>query len=321
MRTSELWNKAEIQQGTLTPVVLRVCESERAGVFFFFCFFGLFDPYQLMWTRSRWNNVKQDIYCSTSLRRSGGFCGLDCILGSGSVFGFVCLCVLVSVWKVFLAVNHNDRIMISLVLFSCFSCSREARTHEAIESGHFCGSVRELWGVCVCRVLNCVCILRVSAYFHIFLRHKKFSRLPFLFIPPDWDLCDKERTPPAKNYLVQRWPAPPWDQGQERGCVCGRISWTERIQSSIFHRTKQRIIVAISFFQTPTWSPHWWRRPLVSTLSRAPCSWSPPRQTRTLSSSAPWSTACQETRTNRRNPTPSTSTSTVSVRKGWEYEL
>lgn len=38
---------------------LCVCQREEE------CCFLLFDPYQLMWTRSPWNNVKQEIYCLT----------------------------------------------------------------------------------------------------------------------------------------------------------------------------------------------------------------------------------------------------------------
>lgn len=70
--------------------------------------------------------------------------------------------------------------------------------------------------------------------------------------------------------------------------------------------------------QRHTWFPQWWRRPQVFTPSRAPCTCSPQRQTRTLCFSALWSTACQEMISNRRSPTASPSTSTVSGEEGRE---
>lgn len=101
-------------------------------------------------------------------------------------------------------------------------------------------------------------------------------------------------------------------------CVCSAVLQSvDHLKSYIL--TNVCLSSVPPLCQRPTWFPQWWRRPLVSSLSRANCTCSPPRPTRTLCSSALWSTACQETRSNRRSQTPSPSTSTVSGEAGLEH--
>lgn len=219
--------------------------------------------------------------------------------------------------------------------FSCLSCSREARAHKAVKSGHYCRRNVQLWGVCAISIIvctSCVCARFLISYEHLrhtfsvdlHLSHLHLSMCVRLVPVWRWtdircqELSGSKMTSPYLRSRTAKRVRVLW--------LFIRISAT-KIWSNIICKAEDNLYVVFlassipPLCQRPTWFPLLWRRPLVSTLSRVACTCNPPRQTRTLCSSAPWSTVCQETRSNRRSPTPSPSTSTVSEGEGARVDI
>lgn len=129
------------------------------------------------------------------------------------------VCALASASKVFLAVNHNGIIMISPLPFPVSVAPEKPEltrpSSQAITAGETTSSE-----VCVClKSINvCASCVWVRVFWFSF-EHRRCTLHSIDFSPhlhlSDWYLCDNERTSPAKNYLVQRWPAPTRGQGQE----------------------------------------------------------------------------------------------------------
>lgn len=119
------------------------------------------------------------------------------------------------------AVNHN--LMTISLFFSNFHLSRTRKTdtHKTIKPSYFCGRDYQFRGVCVY-----VCVCEISKDTHC-------QPCLFCLCLSDRYMRVDERTPPAENYLVQRWPAATWSQRQER--EYGTFSvW--RVISDVVHR-------------------------------------------------------------------------------------